>query len=123
MTIPELNERAAVLCGYPYTVAGSRVIIREVAPDGADFDSRPFDPATSPADCAVVMEAMDGPIDEDGWPKYNLVLDRLRDGYRAMYYETIGVSGPRDNWKWSCAPTWTHAVTLAAVRATEGESK
>lgn len=106
MTIPELNERAARLW-----MPNNRVT---VADDGrAIVGGNYFDPARNPADCAVVKRVMR----EKGWriQIYN------PDSSGECVFVVMQRSGQPEVYEHG--PTEEHAVTIAAVMATEGESK
>lgn len=112
MTISELNERAARLCG--------RKPVEHF--EEWDIETRSiwtgtveFSPATDPADCAVVKRVMR----EKG---LSLYVEDEKDQYFAAFLKRYEY-GPSDTAGQAYAPTEEHAVTLAAVRAIEGESK
>lgn len=104
MTIAELNERAEKILSE--TLEGLAVLERRML-DG----KHEFSPATDPADCAVVMEVMRSM----GWRLRGL-SDNADEWWHALYAKGPHIATADEH-------TWTHAVTLAAVRATEGESK
>lgn len=110
MTPTELNARAAEICG-----------LRDISvlPDGRvlhrpwrSLDQVPFDPCTNPADCELLKQAMR----EKGWRIYGLF--EMVDGWQCEWINSNYhvVRGPDERPKCEY-----HAVTLAAVRAVEGE--
>lgn len=111
MTIPELNERAAVLCKFEtYRIGPDCVWVNKPTPNGVAC-WRKWSPATDHADCAVVMDEME----KQGW-WCELVGPRWSDHWWCEY--TLGSASGT-----ATQPNRWHAVTLAAVRAIEGESK
>lgn len=108
-TIPQLNERAARLCGLEVRTDKYGYLVRD---DGTHFGTV-WSPATDPGDCAVVMEAME----KAGWSiESDGPLGDVKGEYSAIVYKRGQIGGATKEY---AKGRW-HAVTLAAVRAGEG---
>lgn len=107
MTPTKLNRRAAEICGLTF----------EISEDGEpwyvlhDGSMDWFRPSINPADCAVLMEAMEKKgwcIESDG---------PFGDCYTCIVYRPKALGQAfKEN-----GPTRWHAITIAAVRAVGGE--